>query len=597
MPCKWADQHEWSISTNPLACTTTVTTTPTRFEFKFFSASSARPGQGSSAPSDVDWEPAENHAVIVPRGVDVNSDDIVVDVRWGEGGEIQTQSNDQHPRIPTVPVPASNFKTLRIVFTVRYQCAHDERMYIVGSIPQLGAWNKMHSPLMSRLDNGGLHVFEIDVPVKADDIELQQANSSNTATSNGTGQYASSTNTASVHRGGTGTERNSNGQSDSATATPFDFKYKYLTRRGNDQTRKWEDGPNRVAKPLQMRSVLGGVFDEVEDDVDTTQVLSLVHKDLAKQSHVPKGNKLVHFQDQWEKICMEFSIYYPGKNPEDEVMHITGDVPEIGAWFKPGPTRMTLGPEQLLETDVRGRKWVKRIWVDIEQKPLSYRYILINTRTKQEVWEREPNRYTDFKTSAQHLDNIKNTNGNTFNDYQPTSTPPAPTGLTNSMYVFKDVNFVSEMKFDAVPPHMFIGPYPQSVEDVDTLARAGVTAVFNVQTDEDFKHRAIQWKTLTDRYDKHGIVAVRFPIRDFDRDSLKEHLHGAARQLDALLKKGRDVYVHCTAGMGRAPAVVVAYLCWVKGMALDEAVKHVKKYRTVAVPNVPVLEVALKESY
>ncbi len=66
---------------------------------------------------------------------------------------------------------------------------------------------------------------------------------------------------------------------------------------------------------------------------------------------------------------------------------------------------------------------------------------------------------------------------------------------------------------------MFIGPYPQTVDDVDTLANAGVTAVFNTQTDEDFAHRGTQWDLLLARYRSHGIDVV--PIRDFDRISLR----------------------------------------------------------------------------
>jgi hypothetical protein len=31
------------------------------------------------------------------------------------------------------------------------------------------------------------------------------------------------------------------------------------------------------------------------------------------------------------------------------------------------------------------------------------------------------------------------------------------------------------------------------------------------------------------------------------------------------------VYVHCTAGLGRAPAVVIAYLYWFRGLALHQA--------------------------
>ena len=50
-------------------------------------------------------------------------------------------------------------------------------------------------------------------------------------------------------------------------------------------------------------------------------------------------------------------------------------------------------------------------------------------------------------------------------------------------------------------------------------------------------------------------------------------------------EEGLDVYVHCTAGMGRAPAIVVTYLCLFKQMDPDEADLYVKQYRKVSVPN------------
>lgn len=71
----------------------------------------------------------------------------------------------------------------------------------------------------------------------------------------------------------------------------------------------------------------------------------------------------------------------------------------------------------------------------------------------------------------------------------------------------------------------------------------------------------------------------------------------AVRVLDKFDMNGKKTFIHCTAGMGRAPAVVVAYLVWVKHWSLQEAVRHVKQYRKVAVPNVPVLEEALRAQY
>lgn len=41
-------------------------------------------------------------------------------------------------------------------------------------------------------------------------------------------------------------------------------------------------------------------------------------------------------------------------------------------------------------------------------------------------------------------------------------------------------------------------------------------------------------------------------------------------QVDCVCVCAYRVYVHCTAGLGRAPAVVIAYLFWFKDMGLDE---------------------------
>jgi protein-tyrosine phosphatase len=57
---------------------------------------------------------------------------------------------------------------------------------------------------------------------------------------------------------------------------------------------------------------------------------------------------------------------------------------------------------------------------------------------------------------------------------------------------------------------------------------------------------------------------------------------------------GLNVYVHCTAGMGRAPAIVVTYLCVFKDMDPDEADIYVKSYRKVSVPNMRAIKEILQ---
>jgi hypothetical protein len=60
-----------------------------------------------------------------------------------------------------------------------------------------------------------------------------------------------------------------------------------------------------------------------------------------------------------------------------------------------------------------------------------------------------------------------------------------------------DANFVGGLSFNKIgDTGIFIGPYPQLYEDVKRMAEDGVTAVLNVQTEIDFKHRGINWERM-----------------------------------------------------------------------------------------------------
>ena len=69
-----------------------------------------------------------------------------------------------------------------------------------------------------------------------------------------------------------------------------------------------------------------------------------------------------------------------------------------------------------------------------------------------------------------------------------------------------------------------------------------------------------------------GLQAV-----DFDPDSLRSQLPKAVSALEWAISqcKGR-VYVHCTAGLGRAPAVAIAYMFWFEDM--DVSLFHLLVY-------------------
>ena len=268
----------------------------------------------------------------------------------------------------------------------------------------------------------------------------------------------------------------------------------------------------------------------------------------------------------WERVHVRFSIHYPTRAGEQ--LRITGDPEVLGGWFRPGPVPMQLGSDhEELETGGRGQRWTLATQLPLRTGRFQYRYVVADDATGEVRWEREPNRVGD---TAQAV---------------------------NGVLVCRDANFVAGLDFDAVPPGMYLGPYPQSEEDIDALHGKGVTAVLNLQTDEDFQHRHVRWQRLLQYYQERGMHAIRSPIRDFDGAALRHGLRQAVQKLAGALDGGHQVYVHCTAGMGRAPATVVAYLLWCCGLSLPDALAHVKKCHPVSVPNVGVLQEVLQEPW
>lgn len=106
-----------------------------------------------------------------------------------------------------------------------------------------------------------------------------------------------------------------------------------------------------------------------------------------------------------------------------------------------------------------------------------------------------------------------------------------------------------------------------------------ITAVLNLQTDSDFKALRLKWPKIRQGYLDRNIRCERWPITDFSPEDLELRLEGAVNRLEELIGGGHRVYVHCTAGVGRAPATVIGYLAWHKGMDLDEAYTLVKSLR------------------
>ncbi len=153
----------------------------------------------------------------------------------------------------------------------------------------------------------------------------------------------------------------------------------------------------------------------------------------------------------------------------------------------------------------------------------------------------------------------------------------------------------TDMDYDQILPQLLVGSCPKSSDDIDKLRReTGITAVLNLQTDEDLRYCNFAWQPLQAHYTACGIELQRIPVRDFDPVDLQAKLPECARVLNQLLTAGHSVYVHCTAGAGRSPTVAIAYLIWCGGWELDEAVAYVTQRRPCS-PNVDVIHLATRD--
>ena len=136
--------------------------------------------------------------------------------------------------------------------------------------------------------------------------------------------------------------------------------------------------------------------------------------------------------------------------------------------------------------------------------------------------------------------------------------------------------------FSLMFKNLIVGSCPKGTVDVERLHnQLKVTAVLNLQTDADFAEWGVDWSGIERHYEMLDMVCTRVPILDWHEDDLAVHLNTAVDALDALIEDDHRVYVHCTAGVGRAAATVIGYLAWVEGYGFEKAVEYVTSRRDV----------------
>ncbi|KAF7820208.1 phosphoglucan phosphatase DSP4, amyloplastic [Senna tora] len=129
------------------------------------------------------------------------------------------------------------------------------------------------------------------------------------------------------------------------------------------------------------------------------------------------------------------------------------------------------------------------------------------------------------------------------------------------------------MNYNFIRPDLIVGSCLQTPEDVDKLRAIGVKTIFCLQQDPDLEYFGVDINAIREYARScNDIQHLRAQIRDFDAFDLRMRLPAVVSKLyKAINRNGGVTYIHCTAGLGRAPAVALAYMFWVQGYKLDEA--------------------------
>ncbi|XP_030451147.1 phosphoglucan phosphatase DSP4, amyloplastic isoform X2 [Syzygium oleosum] len=156
------------------------------------------------------------------------------------------------------------------------------------------------------------------------------------------------------------------------------------------------------------------------------------------------------------------------------------------------------------------------------------------------------------------------------------------TTMTEAMGAVLTYRHELGMNYNFIRPDLIVGSCLQTPKDVDKLRAIGVKTIFCLQQDPDLEYFGVDIKAIRDYAGTHdGIQHLRAQIRDFDAFDLRMRLPAVVSKLyKAINRNGGVTYIHCTAGLGRAPAVALAYMFWVQGYKLGGAHRLLQSKRS-----------------
>jgi atypical dual specificity phosphatase len=142
------------------------------------------------------------------------------------------------------------------------------------------------------------------------------------------------------------------------------------------------------------------------------------------------------------------------------------------------------------------------------------------------------------------------------------------------------------LNWGEITPQLVIGSCPMTPADLERIRDGtGAGALLSLQHDDCLAYWGIDETAMRRAGERLGLAMERRPIRDFDIADMRRNLPDAVKRLARLDPPRRRIYVHCTAGLGRAPLTVLGYLTLVEGLDPETAIRLILRGRPDAVPS------------
>lgn len=116
---------------------------------------------------------------------------------------------------------------------------------------------------------------------------------------------------------------------------------------------------------------------------------------------------------------------------------------------------------------------------------------------------------------------------------------------------------------------------------IGSWGQSGVNAIVSLLTPEEETDLDLRNEARTGG--ERGMQFISFPIADREVPASPTELSALLERLDHDLTAGKNVLIHCRAGIGRG-ALVAACLLVMKGLSPESAVRNVSTARGVSVP-------------